>query len=246
MSGDLGSGFLPSIPDPSGRCGCIFAVVFGLLLLMLLVFLGAGPFLQWLGLPSPPGLNAPAPGANTGGPGAGGASAAPSGGSPSAVQSSPIGSSPLASAGASAVEPTAVPSAGSGGGGRVVPPISERFFASGTVHAVVSGAIESDVNLPIDDIKSYVSNDELAWIAYGAQVGGSDEVLITFNEGGDDTVTVAQGSRWVKGVNDECRFDVKVTDALVSGNIACPAADAFDGDQPIGPASIEVEFTAAS
>jgi hypothetical protein len=50
--------------------------------------------------------------------------------------------------------------------------------------------------------------------------------------------------RFVKGLDDECIFAVEVTEAHVAGTISCPAAIAYEGDQPLGEASIEVEFTA--
>jgi hypothetical protein len=211
------------------------------LLLMLFSLFVAGPILLGGGLQIP-GLNAPAPAANPGGPGGVGASAsaAPASASSTTLPSVlPASVPPVASSGPSVSQPSA------GGQGTAVPPISERYFGSGSVQARVEGAMSVDANLEIDTIKSYVSNDGLAWIAYGAQQPGADEVLITFNEP-EDTVTVAQGARFVKGLDDECRFDVTVTDALVSGHISCPAAEAYEGDQPIGQASIEVDFTAAT
>lgn len=252
MSASPGNQFgLPQLPDDfGGNCGCVLVVVLGVLLLMLLAAGLAGPLLSGAGIQIP-GLNAPAPAANTGGGGGAGTSASPGTGSPQATATASSAAAPasvaasaptgtLPSAPASPAGTSTVP----GGGGSAVPPISERFFVGGSVHAVTRGALASEVDLPIDEIKSYVSNDGLAWIAFGAQ-GGPDEVLITFNEP-ENTVTVAQGSRWVKGVDDECAFDVDVTEALVSGHISCATAEVYEGDQLVGEASIEVDFTAAS
>lgn len=153
------------------------------------------------------------------------------------VFASPLAGSPQA--------PAPAPVTGAGANG--VPPISERYFSGGSIQANVTGDFALATNLLVDRITSYVGNDGLAWVAFGDEAGqGPPEVLITFNEP-EDTVMVAQGGRFAKGVDDQCQFDVQVTASVVSGHISCPDATVYTGDgQEVGSSSIDVTFTAAS
>jgi hypothetical protein len=130
-----------------------------------------------------------------------------------------------------------------------VPPVSERFFSGGSVQATVTGDFTLTTSLSVDRIRSYVSNEGLAWIGFGVEIGGGPddpEVLITFDEPGD-SVTVAQGTTFAKGVDDQCRFEVQVTASLVSGHISCPSATVYTGaGEESGSAAIDVMFTAGS
>jgi hypothetical protein len=125
-----------------------------------------------------------------------------------------------------------------------VPPISERTFGSGSTQAVVTGGFAEQVDLDIDTIRSYVEPEGLAWIAFGGNDG--PQVLITFNEP-EDTVTVAHGARFAKGVDGQCQFSVQVTDTLVSGHVYCPNATVYAIDGSVtGSATIELTFAAST
>jgi hypothetical protein len=161
-----------------------------------------------------------------------GPAAAPSGGQGNQLQS------PGSSSGAGGATPTA-PIAG------YVPPISERFFDSGTSHVAVTGALTQSGDLAIDTITSYVSPQGRALIVFGPPDPEALIVVFTVNEP-EDALTVTQGVLRATGIEADCTFNVQVTDELISGHISCPAVDAFDGDVKVGTASIELDITAES
>lgn len=131
-----------------------------------------------------------------------------------------------------------------------VPYISPRYIDSGSSHAAVTGAMSYSGDLAADQIRSYVDDEGLAWLAFGGEPTGPDgepgpAVLVTFNEP-EDAVTVAVGTRRATGQDDACVFDIQVTATLVSGHISCASVDVYDGDEVIGTSSIELDFTAGS
>jgi hypothetical protein len=126
-----------------------------------------------------------------------------------------------------------------------VPVISERYFDLGTSHAAVTGALSLSGDLAIDTIASYVSNQGRANIVFGPPDPNALLVQVTFNEP-EDTVTVIQGDHRATGMDADCAFNIQVTDTLVAGHISCPAVDAFNGEENVGSASIELEFSAGS
>jgi hypothetical protein len=162
-----------------------------------------------------------------------GPAAAPSGGGGNQLQSQAAGS------GAGGATPT--PPSGPG----PVPAISERYFDSGTSHVAVTGGLTLSGDLAIDTVSSSVTNQGRALIVFGPPDPNALLVVVTFNEP-EDAVTVTQGTKRATGIDSDCAFTVQVTDALVSGHVSCPSVDAFDGDQAIGTASIELDFSAES
>lgn len=124
-----------------------------------------------------------------------------------------------------------------------VPPVSDRHFRSGSAHAVASGDLSFDVQLPIDKDKAY-AQDGLAWIAFGSP-GDSRAVLVSFDEPAN-SVAISRGGETALGVDDQCDFDVTVTDTQVSGHITCPDADALRDGKRVGSVSIDVTFSAGS
>lgn len=154
-------------------------------------------------------------------------------------------------AGGTSGQNQAGPNAGAGGPGGAsvlpvgVPRISERFFDTGTSHSSVTGALALGGDLPIDTVASYVSNQGRATIVFGAPDPNALLLQVTFNEP-EDTVTVIQGDRRVTGSDDDCVFNVTVTETLVAGHISCPFAEAFNGEESLGTASIELDFSGGS
>src|SRR5262245_54516899 len=47
-----------------------------------------------------------------------------------------------------------------------VPPISQRSFSTGSVQSTVSGDLTFNVDLSLDNVRSNVDSDGLAWIAF--------------------------------------------------------------------------------
>jgi hypothetical protein len=138
------------------------------------------------------------------------------------------------------------PPAGPGSPDRPVPPVSDRFFATGSAQARVTGDLAADLDILIDPIASYANNG-LVWLSFvDVRNAGAGEILVAFNEP-EDSVTVALGSLAAIGRDDACAFDVEVTAGLVAGTISCTDVDVLrDGEEPAGTASIALEFSATT
>jgi len=67
-------------------------------------------------------------------------------------------------------------------------------------------------------------------------------VLIALNEP-ENSVTVAQGPLAAIGQDDACDFDIEVAASSVSGSVACASIEVFEGGEPGGTASIQLQFT---
>lgn len=123
----------------------------------------------------------------------------------------------------------------------VIPPISDRFFGGGSAQAGVTGAFSLTTSMTIDTIRSY-ADDGLGWIGFESADG---EILVALNEP-ENSVTIAQGDLVAIGADDACSFQIQVTPTLVSGHIACPSVDVYQGEKVTGQATIELDFTASS
>lgn len=124
-----------------------------------------------------------------------------------------------------------------------IPPVSDRHFSFGTTHAIATGDVSLEMNLPVDRDKAY-AQDGLAWIAFGAP-GDPRAVLVSLDEP-ENSVAISSGGETALGVGSQCVFDITVTDEQVSGRIQCANADARRGGKKVGSTSIEVSFTASS
>jgi hypothetical protein len=129
------------------------------------------------------------------------------------------------------------------GGGGSVPSISDRFFSSGSVESTVTGDLSFDVDLSIDQLRSYVKRD-LAWIAFGGETGTT--VLVSFHEPENSVAISDNNGHTALGVDDQCVFNVTVTAALVSGHVSCPQAQALHGGERVGTTAIELDFSAGT
>lgn len=135
---------------------------------------------------------------------------------------------------------------GPGDGGNEIPPISDRFFDGGGSQATSSGFFNITLDLPIDDVRSYVDED-LAWIGFGElQRDASGEILIALGEP-ENSVTLAQGDFLVIGTDEDCAIEVEVTETTVSGHISCVGVEGQNvEDGSTGPVDFELDFTADS
>lgn len=127
-----------------------------------------------------------------------------------------------------------------------IPAVSDRYFSTGSAQASVTGGISISPSIGIDPIASY-AQDGLVWLSFiDPGNPGAGEVLVAFNEP-EDSVAVAQGSLRAIGVDDACTFDVAVTAGLISGHVACPSVDVYDGDKDTGnDTSIQLDFSATT
>ncbi len=124
-----------------------------------------------------------------------------------------------------------------------MPPVSDRYFGSGSAHGVAKGDLTIDLTLPIDKDKAYVK-DGLAWIAFDYP-GETQAILVSLDEP-ENSVAISRGADTALGVDDQCDFQLTVTAAEVSGTITCPEADVIRNGQKVGIVSIDVDFTAGS
>jgi hypothetical protein len=136
---------------------------------------------------------------------------------------------------------------GPGSDGDNIPDISDRSFAGGTTQASTSGFVSLDMDLPIDEISSYVNTDGLAWISFGSlPADARGEILIALNEP-ENSITLSRGDVVVIGRDDDCIFDLDVTETTVSGHISCTGVEGENtANGSTGPVDIELDFTADS
>jgi hypothetical protein len=122
-----------------------------------------------------------------------------------------------------------------------IPAISDRYFASGSVHALVHGYFEFDISPSLDEDNSYVK-DGFAWIGYGKT---SPTVLVSLNEP-ENSVAVSDGHRTALGVDSQCVFNVRVTDGEISGSVKCEHAQALLDGEVVGTESIVIDRFSAT
>lgn len=129
-----------------------------------------------------------------------------------------------------------------------IPPISNRWYDSGNASTSIGGgpfALNGPIQL--DPVASY-TNDGLSWISFIDNANpDAGEILIVFGEP-ENSVTVAHGNtNVIIGNDDECKFDIKVTDGSVSGSVKCAKADVMNGSVPSGEtARIDLQFSTAT
>ena len=132
----------------------------------------------------------------------------------------------------------------------VIPEISNRYYDSGgATSSIGGGPFSLSGAIQIDPHASY-TQDGLTWISF-IDNGHPDagEILIVFGEP-ENSVTLAQGdTNVIIGNDDECKFDIKVTDGSVSGTVKCAKADVMTGfpSVPSGlTAAIDLQFSTAT
>lgn len=124
--------------------------------------------------------------------------------------------------------------------------LGDNFIDGGTAMTSVGGAFSlSGQQIQADTLRSYIQGG-MAWLGFGALAGGTGaaEILITLNEGGQDTVTVAQGDLAAIGQDDDCQWNIEVTESSVSGTISCASVEVLrNTTAPAGTASIQLQFS---
>jgi hypothetical protein len=130
----------------------------------------------------------------------------------------------------------------------VIPPISNRWYDSGSATTTIGGGPFA-LNGPIQiDAEASYSQDGLSWISFNDTTNpDAGEILIALGEP-ENSVTVAHGnSNVIIGSDDECRFDITVTDGSVAGRVSCAKADVMNGSVPSGEtAAIDLQFSTAT
>ena len=122
----------------------------------------------------------------------------------------------------------------------------DSFGTGGSATTSVSGELTlSGQQIVADPIQSYIQGGE-AWLGFGDMVGGTGaaEILVTLNESGQDTVTVAQGPLAAIGYDDDCRWAITVTASAISGTVACASVEVRrDFELTGGTSSIQLQFS---
>lgn len=134
--------------------------------------------------------------------------------------------------------------------GDVIPAISNRYYNSGSASTTVGGGpfVLNDP-IQIDTVASY-TQDGLSWISFiDSSNPDAGEILIALGEP-ENSVTVSHGTdNVIIGSDDECKFDLTVTEGSVSGTVKCAKADVMTGlpSVPSGKtASIDLQFSTAT
>lgn len=131
------------------------------------------------------------------------------------------------------------------------PTISARQFTSGSVHIKVTGAFSLDQDVKINTAAS-VGDGEMTWLQFGASGGAQPNATITFTDGGEVGIVVAQGTvQGVAGIGGNekpwCTGKLDVADKLITGTYTCADAASYDrASGRMGKVNIEVKITAGS
>lgn len=121
--------------------------------------------------------------------------------------------------------------------------LGDSHIAGGSATASVSGSMTMTDQVSVDTVSSYV-NRGMAWLGFGALVGGTGatDILVVLNEP-EDSVTVAQGSQVVIGRDDDCVWNVQVTGSSLSGSVTCAVVEVLQDGKPAGTSSIDLRFS---
>jgi hypothetical protein len=127
--------------------------------------------------------------------------------------------------------------------------ISTRTYTSGSATVKVTGFFEANGSSQLNQPASLTDGDQ-TWITYG--VSGAPELNVGFTNStamAEHGITIGIGPYTVTAVSTsgECRTNVDVTPALVSGRYDCTGSTAYNKDtRQMGQVDIEVEFSAGS
>ena len=136
----------------------------------------------------------------------------------------------------------------SGGGGEALK-ISSRTYTSGSAKTKISGFFEVDGSTELNKPAS-ITDDGHTWIQYG--VSGAPELNVLFTNAEDlaeHGLNIAAGpyTVTVTSTSGECRTNIDVQPATVSGHYSCSGSTGYNKDSgQMGKVDIEVDFNAGS
>lgn len=124
--------------------------------------------------------------------------------------------------------------------------LPDSFIVGGSATTAVSGELTLSEQIQADTLRSEIQAGK-AWLGFGDLVGGTGaaEILVTLNESGQDTVTVAQGDLAAIGQDEDCEWNITVSASSVSGTVSCSAVEVWrNATEPTGKtASIHLQFS---
>jgi len=134
--------------------------------------------------------------------------------------------------------------AAAGAAGKI-PVISQRTFAAGTAHVVVTGSFSFTADIALN-IPASISDGEETWLQYGAS--GSDTPNALFKVSPTEIgIIVGQGKPSATAGDDTCKGKLDVTAAQVSGHYVCKDVTSYDPRSgKMGTVNIDITLTAAT
>ena len=130
------------------------------------------------------------------------------------------------------------------GAGQVVT-ISARTYGGGMVRMVVSGSIQINDSVAINQPAS-MSDGEMTWLQYGASGAATPNLLITYNESGYG-IGVGLGKKIATAEPQHCTGATQVKPDLITGEYRCKGVTSYDaGSGSMGNVDIHVIFTATT
>ena len=126
-----------------------------------------------------------------------------------------------------------------------IPVISQRTFAAGTAHVVVTGSFSFTADIALN-IPASISDGEETWLQYGAS--GSDVPNALFKVSPTEIgIIVGQGKPSATAGNDTCQGKLDVTAASVSGRYVCKGVTSYDPRSgQMGTVNIDINLTATT
>jgi hypothetical protein len=126
-----------------------------------------------------------------------------------------------------------------------IPVISQRTFAAGNAHVVVTGSFKFTADIALN-VPASISDGEDTWLQYGAS--GSDAPNALFKVSPTEIgIIVSQGKPSATAGDDTCQGKLDVTAASVSGHYVCKGVTSYDPRSgQMGTVSIDITLTATT
>jgi len=126
-----------------------------------------------------------------------------------------------------------------------VPIISPRGYVSGSAKVTVSGSFNISADIPINKQAS-MSDGEMTWLQYGVSGAAEPNMLLTVSSY-EVGFGVARGKATATAGAEDCKGDMKVETAAVSGTYKCLGVTSYDPSTgQMGTVDIEIQFVATS
>jgi hypothetical protein len=125
-----------------------------------------------------------------------------------------------------------------------IPVISQRTFAAGTAHVVVTGSFSFTADIALN-IPASISDGEETWLQYGAS--GSDAPNALFKVSPTEIGIIVGQGKPSATAGDTCQGKLDVTAAQVSGHYVCKGVTSYDPRSGnMGSVNIDITLTAAT
>jgi hypothetical protein len=126
-----------------------------------------------------------------------------------------------------------------------IPVISERNYAAGSAHVVVTGSFKFAADIALN-FQASISDGESTWLQYGASGSDAPNALLTVSPT-EIGIIVGQGKPTATAGSDTCQGKLDVTAALVSGHYVCKGVASYDPRSgQMGTVNIDISLTATT